>query len=133
MIDLARMASFHAESRALATIAVQNRTTSRYLLFDGEGRLCGRRAGQNGAPELMRAVPRPTALAFAGIHVISPRIFPLLNEEGAFPIIPAYLRLAGTGESIAAFRDDGAYWRDLGRPQSLREAERDIADGSYAI
>jgi NDP-sugar pyrophosphorylase family protein len=43
------------------------------------------------------------------------------------------LRLAGTGESIAAFRDDGAYWRDLGRPQSLREAERDIADGSYAI
>src|SRR5690242_18310203 len=33
-IDLLRMAHFHAENKALATLAVQDRATSRYLLFD---------------------------------------------------------------------------------------------------
>ena len=33
-IDFARMISFHKEREALATLAVQKRSTSRYLLFD---------------------------------------------------------------------------------------------------
>ena len=45
-IDLGRMAQFHREHQALATLAVQERETSRYLLFDEQGRLCGRRAGR---------------------------------------------------------------------------------------
>ncbi|MGB8763061.1 MAG: sugar phosphate nucleotidyltransferase, partial [Candidatus Sulfotelmatobacter sp.] len=44
-IDLGRMAQFHREHGALATLAVQERETSRYLLFDGQ-LLCGRRAGR---------------------------------------------------------------------------------------
>ena len=65
-------------------------------------------------------------LAFAGIHVISPRIFPLLTEEGIFSIIPAYLRLAAQGEKIQAFRADEYYWRDLGKPENIQQAEQDI-------
>src|ERR1700674_1568605 len=38
-IDLQRMAQFHTEHQALATLAVQDRKTSRYLLFDEELRL----------------------------------------------------------------------------------------------
>ena len=45
-IDLSRMVKSHRSSRALATLAVQDRETSRYLLFDDAGELCGRRAGQ---------------------------------------------------------------------------------------
>jgi len=44
-IDLHRMLLFHRENQALATLAVQQRETSRYLLFDEHGQLCGRRAG----------------------------------------------------------------------------------------
>src|ERR1700722_9670306 len=44
-IDLRRMAQFHAENRALATLAVQERPTSRYLLFDEQLELCGRKSG----------------------------------------------------------------------------------------
>ena len=44
-IDLRRMVQFHTESQALATLAVQDRKTSRYLLFDEQLQLCGRRAG----------------------------------------------------------------------------------------
>src|SRR5580765_2436736 len=48
-IDLSRMVKSHRSSRALATLAVQDRETSRYLLFDDAGELCGRRTGQGGA------------------------------------------------------------------------------------
>jgi NDP-sugar pyrophosphorylase family protein len=128
-IDLSRMLQFHAEQQALATLAVQERETSRYLLFDEKQRLCGRRAGKDGATEVVRPSANPQALAFSGIHVMSPRIFPLMTEEGAFSIIPAYLRLSAQGENIVGFRADEYYWRDLGRPENVARAEKDIASG----
>ncbi len=130
-IDLAGMMRFHAEHNSLATLAVQGRETSRYLLFDQQGQLCGRRAGRDAESELICPTQQVQALAFSGIHVLSPRIFAKLEEEGAFSIINAYLRLAAQGEKILAFRADGAYWRDLGRPENLLEAERDVANGAY--
>src|SRR6202158_5782686 len=42
-IDLRRMLQFHTENRALATLAVQTRETSRYLFFNDHHQLCGRR------------------------------------------------------------------------------------------
>jgi len=69
------------------------------------------------------------ALGFSGIHVLSPRIFALMKEQGAFSIIDTYLRLAGSGEKAVAFRADGSYWRDLGRPESILLAEQEVAGG----
>ena len=125
-IDLGRMAAFHREQGTLATLAVAEREASRVLLFDGAGQLCGRRAKKDAEAELVRPAEETQALAFAGIHVVSPRIFALMGEEGAFSIIDAYLRLAAQGEKVMAFRADGAYWRDLGRPESVAAAEKDI-------
>jgi NDP-sugar pyrophosphorylase family protein len=125
-IDLARLAAFHREQGALATLAVAEREASRLLLFDQAGQLCGRRAKKDAEAELVRPAEETQALAFAGIHVVSPRIFALMGEEGAFSIIDAYLRLAAQGEKVMAFRADGAYWRDLGRPESVAAAEKDI-------
>lgn len=125
-IDLGVLLRFHKQQGALATLAVQDRSTSRYLLFDEQARLCGRRAGLDGEPELVRPVARPQSLAFSGIHAISPRIFAKLQEQGAFSIVSAYLRLAGEGEYIAAFRADQYRWRDLGRPEHLAQAEREF-------
>ena len=128
-IDLKRMLQFHKDSAALATLAVQERETSRYLLFDEQNELCGRRAGRDGAPEMVRTSPKTKALAFAGIHVISPPLLSMLTEQGVFPIIPSYLRLAGSGEKIGAFRADDYYWRDLGNRENLAQAERDVEQG----
>ena len=133
-IDLARMMRFHVEHAALATLAVQDRATSRYLLFDQHGQLCGRRAGQTveeAQPELVRPAAAVQALAFSGIHILSPRIFATIEEEGAFSIIPAYLHLAAKEEKILAFRADEYYWRDLGRPQSIVQAALDMDSGAY--
>ena len=130
-IDLAAMARFHAEQGALATLAVQARETARPLLLDERGELCGR-VLKDGEREMARPAERAEAVAFAGIHVISPRVFDLLSEDGVFSIIPAYLRLAAAGEKIAAYHADGAYWRDMGRPESIEQAERDVAAGVIA-
>jgi NDP-sugar pyrophosphorylase family protein len=130
-IDLDSLVRAHRESGALATLAVQSRNTSRYLLFDEGGRLVGRRKGMDGEPEWVGAEQSASALAFCGIHVISPRIFAEMNQEGAFSIIDAYLDLARKGERVAAFRADGAQWRDLGRPESVAKAAEEIAQGMY--
>ena len=125
-IDLGRMVQFHRENDALATLAVQDRQTTRYLLFDQQNQLCGRRAGRDQKPEMVRGVPKTEALAFSGVHVISPRLLALLTEEGIFSIITTYLRLAGQGERILAFRADDYYWRDLGKPDNVVHAEQDV-------
>jgi NDP-sugar pyrophosphorylase family protein len=131
-IDLGRMAQFHTEHQALATLAVQDRKTNRYLLFDEQLQLCGRRAGRDGRPELVQSSPQAQALAFSGIHVISPRLLRMMTEEGAFSIIKSYLRLAGAGEKILGFRADKYYWRDLGKPGDLTQAARDLQQHAVA-
>ena len=125
-IDLARMLQFHTENHALATLAVQSRETSRPLLFDNHLQLSGRRVGPDQEPEIVRPSANPDSLAFSGIHLISPRLFPMLTEQGIFSIIASYLRLAAQSEKILAFRADQYYWRDLGRPADLAQAAHDL-------
>lgn len=124
-IDLQRMVQFHTENQALATLAVQDRETSRYLLFDEQLQLCGRRSTGDQKTELVRP-SQVQPLAFSGIHVLSPCLFAMMIEEGAFSIITCYLRLASQGEKILAFRADEYYWRDLGRLENVMQAAQDL-------
>jgi NDP-sugar pyrophosphorylase family protein len=124
-IDLRQLMKFHSEHPALATLVAQQRESSRQLLFSPEGELCGRWvSGQD--PEFVRDTPNLQAYAFSGIHAISPRLLAKISEEGVFSIIATYLRLAKEGEKILAFRADEFYWRDLGKLEDLRHAERDL-------
>jgi NDP-sugar pyrophosphorylase family protein len=126
-IDLARMINFHTERDALATLAVQARPTARPLLFDGDGQFRGR-----GGQAALMEEPGMRALAFSGIHVISPRIFERIKEEGVFSIIDSYVHLAGEGEKVVGFRADEYDWRDLGRPENVEQAARDLANGTLS-
>ena len=125
-IDLPRMVQFHRDHQATATLAVQDRETSRYLLFDETDQLCGRRAGRDGPLEMARPSQTTRAFAFSGIHVISPALLSAMTENGAFSIITSYLRLASEGKKILAFPSDQYYWRDLGNPASIARATQDI-------
>jgi NDP-sugar pyrophosphorylase family protein len=131
-IDLRRMVQAHRQADALATLAVQRRNTSRYLVFDEQLQLCGRCRGRDQKPEMVRTVREATALAFCGVHVISPRLLPFLKEEGAFSIIDCYLRLEAGGEKIRGFRADQYYWRDLGKITDLEQAARDMEQGVFS-
>jgi NDP-sugar pyrophosphorylase family protein len=128
-IDLRRMAQVHTESHALATLAVQDRQSSRCLLFDEQLQLCGRRSGRDQKTELVRSSQKVQALAFSGIHVISPRLFAIMTEQGVFSIIDSYLRLAGRGNKILAFRADEYYWRDVGKPENVKQVAQELKEG----
>jgi NDP-sugar pyrophosphorylase family protein len=133
-IDLAAMLNVHREGNALATLAVQSRASSRLLLFDPTLQLRGR-AGAERSDRSSESGFRSTgedecsALAFCGVHVISPRLLPLLTEEGVFPIVRAYLRLSSQQRRIQGFRADQYYWRDVGRPADLAQASLDLHTG----
>ena len=118
-VNLAEFMTRHNESGALVSIAAMPRETARPLLFDSAGVLAGR--GTPEKPNLVRKIGgEPVALGFCGIHAVSPAIFPMITERGAFSIVDVYLRLASEGARILARRIDGAKWRDCGRPEDLR-------------
>jgi len=125
-IDLERMMQFHRDNEALATLAVQKRDTSRYLIFDENLQLCGWKPGVNNQTKIARQASQRIELAFCGIHVISPRLLQMIKEQGVFPIIDAYLNLTSKGAKIVAFRADEYRWRDIGSPSELDEASRDF-------
>jgi NDP-sugar pyrophosphorylase family protein len=132
-IDFSRMVHFHREHDALATLAVHDRPSRRQLLFNEHARLCGRRTQGVAADEIACPAVQMTPLAFSGIHVISPKIFDQMTEQGAFSIINSYLRLAGEGHEIVAFRADEYYWRDLGTLERIHAAREDVRRGSIEI
>jgi MurNAc alpha-1-phosphate uridylyltransferase len=120
--DLNAMYAAHVGSGALATLAVNTRPTSRLLLFDENG-LCGRMSAGGGAgAEVHSTGGDPRALAFAGIHVISPPLLDMIEETGAFSIIDLYLRLASQGRPIVHHDIGAALWLEIGNPDRLEAA-----------
>jgi NDP-sugar pyrophosphorylase family protein len=118
-LDLRAIYKEHIKSGALATLAVKQRDTSRYFLFDEAITLKGwenRSTGEKIIPGGDEASLLP--MAFSGIHVISPKIFPLITETGVFSIVDTYLRLCNK-ELIKGYRHDGGLWIDAGKPEGL--------------
>jgi NDP-sugar pyrophosphorylase family protein len=125
-VDLRAMYDFHLQTAgALSTLFVSRREASRYLLFDGDGRLRAWTDGKTGEvkPASERAnAPAYQRLAFNGIHVISPEIFSRMSGwPERFSIIDFYLSVAA-GAHIGAFIADGSRTIDAGKPEALERA-----------
>jgi NDP-sugar pyrophosphorylase family protein len=120
--DLVAMLAAHQRSGALATLAVNERETSRYLLFDEAG-LFGREDRRHDR-RLESRPPRGAVrtLAFAGIHACSPELLDLIRERGVFPIVDVYLRLAAEGRVIAPWPLGGQLWLEIGNVGRLEAA-----------
>jgi len=127
-LPLAEMYRSHQESGALATLAVMERETSRYLLFDDMGLLGRADERKEVRIEARTPVGPVRKLAFGGVHVISPAFIDHITEDGAFSILDPYLRVAGQGMRIEPFRIDGYRWIDIGKPEQLEEARRWVGE-----
>lgn len=124
-LNLFNLLNFHQQNKALATLVVRNRETSRYLMFDESLQLTGWKNFSNGDSIISRADSFPTSkpMAFSGIHLLEPEIFELITEEGKFPIMDLYLRLAKV-HKIIGYPDQSELWMDLGKPEQLLAAEQ---------
>lgn len=113
-LDMASMAGHHLDSKSIATLAVRNRETSRYFLFDDRMKLCGWENRKTGARLLSQVAESYQAYAFSGIQILDPKIFPLITENGKFSLTDLYLRLAKT-QKITGYPEEGIIWKDVGR------------------
>ncbi len=121
-IDLGEMVERHIREDALVTLAVKKRKTSRYLLFNKELNLRGWQKGEEMDPELVIGENSEDTLkrfGFCGMHVVSPRLLPLISEYGRFSIIQTYMRLVGEGHLVKAFDVTKCRWKDVGKIDEL--------------
>jgi NDP-sugar pyrophosphorylase family protein len=86
------------KSQYLSTLLVSDRDTSRYLLFNDDDILVGwtnLKTGEVKSPYSDLQVDQCKKMAFAGIHIISPLVFSLMNSwPEKFSIIDFYLSIA---------------------------------------
>ncbi len=127
-VDLRALYEAHRDRGALATLSVRDRAASRLLLLDTADRLCGWERPDTAERRWAATPVAPvTRVGFDGIQVLSPQILDKLVETGPFSLTQAYLRLAGSGEHIAAFHADDSYWADIGSVAKLEAVARHVA------
>lgn len=110
-----------------ALLLVSQRKTKRYLLFNDDMRLVGWTNVETGEvrspyPELN---PKKCRMyAFAGIHVVSPRLFKVMDEEfpDKFGIIDLYLKACSRYRIMGYLKTD-LKLLDVGKLDTLKEAE----------
>ena len=123
-LHLGQLLQAHLDSGALATLAVRQRKSSRHLLFDSQGSLCGWQSLTTGQERMARSPDGPlTPLSFMGIQAVSPALLDRLSISPPFSLVDAYLQLAGQGQPIRAYRADEARWADLGSRERFKQAE----------
>lgn len=126
-IDLKQMHRFHQNHRAMATLAIQQRDTTRGFLIDDQNYICGHEDKDNQRIRIKRHSQGITRfMAFCGIHIISPEIFRYIDQSGRFSIIDSYLSLIEQGFPILGFPADGFYWKDIGKLEMLEEIHQDL-------
>jgi len=114
----------HCKDKALATLAVSRRETSRRFLFDSSMQLCGWENSKNNEQRMARPQSENlTRFAFSGIQILDPAIFSLMHQVGKFSIIDSYLEIAST-QKIVGFVHNPQYWVDMGKPEELLKAEK---------
>jgi NDP-sugar pyrophosphorylase family protein len=121
-MDLKNIIDEHTTSKALATLVVAKRNTSRYFLFDELNRLCGWRNTNTNEQKINREALQYFEKAFWGIHIISPEIFNLIMQEGKFSIVDVYMSLVQS-HTIIGFEDNQSKFIDVGKPESIALAE----------
>ena len=122
-LDIRSMIGQHNSSGALATLAISDRRTSRYFLFDENNILAGWRNIQTGEEKISRKSKEYVAKAFSGLHVISSEIFSHIPFSGKFSMVDVYLDLA-RDKTIMGYDHTGSKFIDVGKPGSIEEAER---------
>ncbi len=149
-IDLEKFYNAHVQSNAISTLAVRERNSSRYLLFDDEDILFGwenvkthevkiprkskrhcERSVAISENEVDGFVPRhdePYPLherAFSGYHIISPEIFKTCKRDGIFSMVDWYLDICNE-HTITCFHHNDDIWIDIGSPEQLEKANEVI-------
>jgi NDP-sugar pyrophosphorylase family protein len=122
-INLKDFLTHHQQENSLITVAVSDRTTSRYLLFNKYNRLIGWRNKKTNETKIVIEAKEIFEKAYSGLALFQPQALDLITLKGKFSLIDAYLQLAPQNK-IAAYDHTGERLIDVGKPESVAEAEQ---------
>ena len=141
--DLGALYASHINNGADASLLVSRRNTSRYFVFDEEDRLVAWKNTQTGEvrtaydglnsslEHLTEDGERFRLRAFSGIHIISPSLFPLLEQQDEiFSITNFYWQHSQQHRILGIEAPNDFRWVDAGKPDTLPRAA-EIVTESY--
>ena len=121
-LDLNKLLSFHQQHNPLISLAVTDRKTSRYFLFDKDNRLCGWRNKKTSEEKIAIKKKELIEKAYSCVVVFEPVVFPLISLTGKFSLVDVYLSLA-KDNVILGYDHSGDKLVDVGKPESIAIAE----------
>jgi len=114
-IDIRALLEHHAVSQSDVTLAVRDRKTSRYLLFNpADLTLCGWQNTQTGETILPNKVANPVPLAFSGIHVLDRKVINKIPSVEKQSLVPFYVGQVGN-LTISGYCHQHDEWLDVGK------------------
>ena len=122
-INLKYFLAKHQQENSLITVAISDRKTSRYLLFNKYNRLIGWRNTKTKEEKIVIKAKDVFEKAYSGIAIFEPSVFDLIKLKGKFSLIDVYLSLAPENK-IAGFDHSGEKLIDVGKPDSVEQAEK---------
>lgn len=122
-INLKHFLAHHQQENSLITLAVSERETSRYLLFNKYNRMIGWSNKKTGEEKIVIRAKDIFEKAYSGLAIFQPEALDLITQRGKFSLIDVYLSLAPANK-IAAYDHTGERIIDVGKPESVAAAEQ---------
>lgn len=139
--DIEGMSKDFINNNGVAILLVADRLTKRYLLFDSDMRMTGWTNIETGElrPGTLMSRDNLVRLAFGGVHIISPSVFPYLEEFASnfvchkdlqnipkFSIMDFYVASCQK-LNFYGYKPQMPYkWHDIGKPEALKAAAQDF-------
>jgi NDP-sugar pyrophosphorylase family protein len=122
-IDLQMLMNYHLSQKAIATYAVRQRETSRYMLHDAQMQLYGWANVKTGDIKISRTAKQLQLkmYAFSTYQVLEPKIFKYMPDADVFSMIDLYLEVARK-QTVLGWLHENDVWIDVGKPQAIEMA-----------
>ena len=122
-LNIINMFDYHLKHNAAATLAVTNRTTSRYLVFDSMNKMCG---WLNSSTNEVKGIEKfdetkYQKLAFSGVHIINANLLSKISLAGKFSMVDLYLSVMKSND-IYAYNHSNDIFIDVGKVESIEKA-----------
>lgn len=131
--DLSHMMQFHKQHKPLVTLMTMQRPSTRQLVFNHDGLLSGWVNHQNGDRITARNEQNTHESAFCGFHIVEQAFIDMLPQEGAFPIMDAYLSRAAEVAIRESVMPPRCHWFDVGTVDKLEIAETFMVTNNRGI
>lgn len=119
-VPLGRLFRAHQAKKSMATLLTRVRPSTRQLLWNGAGQLCGWVNHETNQWKWVNgSVAEYREQAFCGVHCIEQELIGCMGPARPFPVMEAYLQLAALHPIGHSELPPDCYWFDVGTPAKL--------------